>query len=306
MSKKAIAGLVCCVFALGIATTANAHTPEGEIFFAVQFPDNYIPQIDGDISEWDVVPETPYRIRNDRLVAPDPSILTAPRGSQDPSDLNMHHVVGWNESQNKLYFMSEVFDNIHNVDREDVARFWDDDALEIEVNASHVGVDEQRIADQPAVNISYKWSVPPIEGQYQYLEPIGNYTWFQDGTDYINFGWSFEGEMFGESTYFYELAIIPVLSLSRDEATSLEGSEFLDLEEGTIIHFTPNVGDIDEPGGEDNYQSFWGLSTDAPCCKSSTDLAMAEMDPLLIEAIGDASTAVEEVSWGRLKAGLGK
>ena len=58
MSKKAIVGLVC-VFALGIATTASAHTPEGEIFFAVQFPNNYIPQIDGDISEWDVVPETP-------------------------------------------------------------------------------------------------------------------------------------------------------------------------------------------------------------------------------------------------------
>ena len=85
MSRKAILGLVCAL-AMGMATMVSAHTPEGEIFFAVQFPDDYIPQMDGDISEWDVVPETPYHIRNDRLVAPDPSILTAARGSQDPSD----------------------------------------------------------------------------------------------------------------------------------------------------------------------------------------------------------------------------
>jgi hypothetical protein len=293
------------IVALGLAPMAGAHTPEGELFFAVQWPDDAIPVMDGDISEWDVVPETPYHIRNDRLVAPDPSILTAPRGSQDPSDLNMHHVVGWNNSQNKIYFMSEVFDNVHNIDREDVARFWDDDALEIEVNASHIPVEEQNVEGEPATNISYKWSVPPLEGQYQYIEPIGNYTWFQDGTEFIDFGWSFEGEMFGESTYYYELAIIPMLSLSRDEATSREGSEILDLEEGTIIHFTPNVGDIDEPGGEDNYQSFWGLSTDAPCCRSSTDLVMAEFDPLLLDALASRPTAVEAVSWGRLKAGVG-
>jgi len=301
--RRTVTGFAVLALVLALPLLVGAHTPEGELFFAAQFPDNAIPVMDGDISEWDIVPETPYHIRNDRLSAPDPSILTAERGSTDPSDLSMHHVVGWNNTENKLYFMSEIFDNLHNSDREDVARFWDDDALEIEVNASHVPIDEQRLEEGPAVNISYKWCVPPIEGQYQYLEPIATYTWFQDGTEYINFGWSFEGEQFGESTYYYEMAIIPILALSKDEATSLEGSEFLDLEEGTTIHFSPNVGDIDEPGGTDNYQSFWGLSTDAPCCRSSTDLVMAELDPLLLEALEARGTAVEQTSWGRIKAG---
>jgi hypothetical protein len=30
---------------------------------------------------------------------------------------------------------------------------------------------------------------------------------------------------------------------------------------------------------------------------------MAEIDPLLIDAIGNTPTAVEETSWGRIKAG---
>ncbi|MSR81855.1 MAG: hypothetical protein EXS58_02890 [Candidatus Latescibacteria bacterium] len=291
-----------CIFLLG-TTAVRAHSPEGELFFAVQFPDNAIPVMDGDISEWDIVPESPYHLRNDRLSAPDPSILTAPRGSADPSDLNLHHVVGWNNSQNKLYFMSEVFDNIHNIDREDVARFWDDDALEIEVNPSAVAAGEKNLEGQPVNQFSYKWSVPPLEGQYQYIEPISTYTWFQDGTEFIDFGWAFDGEMFGESTYYYEMAITPILALSRDEASSKEGSEILDLEEGTTIHFSVNFGDIDETGGEDNYNSFWGVSTDVPCCNATSDLVMAELDPLLLEALATRVTAVEEVSWGRIKAG---
>lgn len=302
MKYKAMVGAVC-VFVLGAAVTARAHSPEGELFFAVQFPDNAVPVMDGDISEWDIVPESPYHLRNDRLSAPDPSILTAPRGSQDPSDLNMHHIVGWNNAQNKLYFMSEVFDNIHNIDREDVARFWDDDALEIEVNPSAVAAGEKNLEGQPVNQFSYKWSVPPLEGQYQYIEPISTYTWFQDGTEFIDFGWAFDGEMFGESTYYYEMAIIPILALSRDEASSREGSEILDLEEGTTIHFSVNVGDIDETGGEDNYNSFWGVSTDVPCCNATSDLVMAELDPLLLEALAARGTAVEETSWGRIKAG---
>jgi len=260
--RRTTACLAVVALVLALASMASAHTPEGEVFFAVQFPDNAIPAMDGDISDWDIVPESPYHIRNDRLSAPDPSILTAERGSQDPSDLNMHHVIGWNESTSKLYFMSEIFDNIHNIDREDVARFWDDDALEIEVNPDATADAEHNLEGEPVNQFSYKWSVPPVEGQYQYIEPVATYTWFQDGTEYIDFGWSQTGETYGESTYFYEMAIIPILALSQDEATSLEGSEFLDLEEGTVVHISVNVGDIDEAN---NYQSFWGMSTDVPC-----------------------------------------
>lgn len=300
--RKTAAGLLVVALVMGSIAIAGAHTPEGEKFFAVQFPDGAVPVMDGDHSDWDIVPESPYHVRNDRLSAPDPSILTAERGSQDPSDLNMNHIIGWNDSENKLYFASEIFDNIHNVDREDVARFWDDDALEIEVNPDATAAEEHNLEGEPVTNISYKWVVPPIEGQYQYVEPIATYAWLQDGGDYLNFGWSFSGDMFGESTYLYEMSITPILALSQDEASSLEGSIFLDLEEGIELHISVNVGDIDLAGGNDNYQSFWGFSTDVPCCNATSDVIMAELDPLLLEALGSA-TAVEATSWGRIKAG---
>ena len=38
--------------------------------FAVQFPDNLVPTMDGDLSDWDVVPIDPYTIRKDRLYSP--------------------------------------------------------------------------------------------------------------------------------------------------------------------------------------------------------------------------------------------
>jgi hypothetical protein len=300
--KRAVTGITVAALMLGMTSMAGAHSPPGELFFAVQFPDEAIPVMDGNISDWDIVPESPYHVRNDRLSAPDPSILTAERGSQDPSDLNMNHVIGWNDAQNKLYFMSEIFDNIHNVDREDAARFWDDDALEIEMKPDATPAELNNPEGEPANNISYKWVVPPVEGQYQYIEPIGTYAWLQDGTEYVDFGWSFTGEQYGESTYFYELAIIPIEALSRDEATSLEGSIIFDLEDGALIHFTVNTGDIDVPGGNDAYQSFWGMNADVPCCNATADLVMAELDPLLLEALADRPTAVESTSWGRLKA----
>jgi len=294
-------GFFVFVLALHLATAVGAHSPEGELYFAVQFPDNAVPTIDGDISDWDIVPASPYGITNNRLFASDANINTAGRGEIDPGDMNIRNVIGWNESANKLYFMTQVFDNIHNTDRENPSQFWSDDAVEIEINPDHTAADEHNLEGQPVNNVSYKWAVPPVDGQYQFYRPLSSLTWLVDGSEFIDFGWSFEGEQFGESTYYYEFALTPILSMPTDEATSLDGLEIFDLEENEIIHVTVNVGDFDEPCTEcgcASYQGFWSMSAEPGCCNANADLVLAEMDP----GLGDVGTAVQNSSWGQIKA----
>lgn len=289
---------------LVIAVAVSAHNPPGELFFAAQFPDNLVPTMDGNLSDWDIVPIDPYTIRNDRLYSPVAEIQPVGRGEIDASDMNIRHVFGWNDNSNKIYVMSEVFDNIHNTDRQDAARFNHDDAWELEVNPDHTPTEEHNAAEQPANNFSYKWAVPPVEGQYQFYRPNASLSWLLDGTKWVDFGWGFSGDQFGESTYRYELAVTPIESMPRDNATPEGSAVEHDLEEEEIIHLSLTVGDIDEPTTGDfvleSYQGFWTLSPES-CCTATNDFVMAPVEPSVAAL---SATAVEEVTWGQIKAGF--
>lgn len=293
--KRSFALGLLVVFVLGLASFAGAHQPVGELFFIVQFPDNVAPTIDGDLSDWNIVPASPYVIAADKMFDP-AQFNEAGRGELDLSDFNPTQIVGWNDNMNKLYFACSIFDNIHNIDRENPAYHWNDDNWEVEVNPTHLAAEEQNLGDEPVNRIAYKWVVPPLEGVYQSIEPIGDLTWLSDGTDYVSFGWSFEGEMFGESTYYYELSVSPIASLARENATP-DNTEFFDLEQDEIVHISIFNGDI-ESG--DDYQGFWGTSPESSNI-AVNDFVLAEMDPAVADA---ASTAIEGVSWGQIKAGL--
>jgi hypothetical protein len=133
--------------------------------------------------------------------------------------------------------------------------------------------------------IAYKWVVPPIEGVYQSIEPVGDLAWLSDGSDYVAYGWSFDGEMFGESTYYYELAVTPVASLARENATP-DNTEFYDIEEEDVLHISIFNGDIDNA---DDYQGFWGTTPESSNI-ALNDFVAAPMDDALLEAL--ESTAV--------------
>ncbi|MDA0334253.1 MAG: hypothetical protein O2782_03715 [bacterium] len=289
---------------LVIAVAVSAHNPPGELFFAAQFPDNLVPTMAGNLADWDIVPIDPYTIRNDRLYSPVAEIQPVGRGEIDASDMNIRHVVGWNENLNKIYVMSEVFDNIHNNDRQDAARFNHDDAWEVEVNPDHTPTEEHNQAEQPANNFSYKWAVPPVEGQYQFYRPNAALSWLVDGSQWVDFGWGFSGDQFGESTYRYELAVTPIESMPRDNAITESQAVVHNLDEEEIIHISITVGDIDEPTTGDfvleSYQGFWTLSPES-CCTGTNDFVMAPVEPSIAAL---SATAIEEVTWGQIKAGF--
>ena len=79
---------------------ARAHLPPGELFFAAEFPDEFIPTIDGDDREWLILPSI-YQIGNERLFDPD-QIQGAGRGDIEFSDVSILHMVGWNDTYNKI------------------------------------------------------------------------------------------------------------------------------------------------------------------------------------------------------------
>ena len=87
--------------------------------------------------------------------------------------------------------------------------------------------------------------------------------------------------------------------MPNDESATPESAVIFDLEENEIIHTSVTVGDFDEPCTEctiESYQGFWTMSPEM-CCTATNDVVLAEMEPSLA-----AMTAVEEVSWGQIKA----
>ncbi|MDR1011271.1 MAG: PKD domain-containing protein [Opitutaceae bacterium] len=77
-----------------------------EVTFPIfQFPQDKIPRIDGDTSDWDIVPES-YVIGTDQLVD-----TTRKNPAPDPGTLDVRVRVGWVKGLNRLYFLYEASDN---------------------------------------------------------------------------------------------------------------------------------------------------------------------------------------------------
>jgi hypothetical protein len=82
--------------------TAPAPLP---IFKVFQFPADKIPRIDGDASDWAMVPES-YSIGLDQMHDDEHK-----HAQPDAKDLDIHVKVGWVKGLNRLYFLYEAYDN---------------------------------------------------------------------------------------------------------------------------------------------------------------------------------------------------
>ena len=84
-------------------------------FKVFQFPSDMMPRIDGDTSDWDMVPAE-YAIGTDQIKD------TVRNTTMDSEDLDVTVRVGWVKGMNKLYFLYEAYDdywdfkhpNLHN------------------------------------------------------------------------------------------------------------------------------------------------------------------------------------------------
>ncbi len=289
------------VFALTLlvgAFAAQAH--DNGLMVAVQFPNGNQPMIDGDDSDWAMVPVEVYAIGNDRLNSLDGFAEAAGIEELDASSLNIRHMVGWSEATNMVYFTSRVYDDIHIIKRQDPGRFYWDDSWEVDVNALHEAR-EQHNAGETATSFSYKFAFPPVEGTFEWLRPNRNLPWLTSGSQWFTVDYGYEGDAYGESTYIYEAGIQPIHSMPKSEEATEDQVIIHDLTEGETIHFGIIVNEVDGGEGEgDNRIGQWGTQTQG-CCHADMDLLIAPIDPAISWPAGGA-TAVEASSWGMIKA----
>ena len=92
------------IFFIGILLYAFV-IPDKE-YKIFQFPQNMIPRIDGDFSDWGMVPET-YSIGLDQLM----DTKYGKGTNLDPKDYDIQVKVGWVKNLNRLYFYLEAYDD---------------------------------------------------------------------------------------------------------------------------------------------------------------------------------------------------
>ncbi len=92
------------LLALAVSVPAFALARPDVEFKIFQFPADMIPRIDGDASDWDIVPDS-YAIGQDQLKD------TVRNNANDPKDLDVTVKVGWVKGMNKLYFLYEGYDD---------------------------------------------------------------------------------------------------------------------------------------------------------------------------------------------------
>jgi hypothetical protein len=288
------------------ATALFAHEPPGEVFFAFQFPANAVPAMDGDLSDWQMIPADVFEASIENGL-----IQETVRGDagNDLSDFNARTMWGWSDATNRIYGMASVVDELLNNNRDDPTVYNYDDDFNLFIDADHSGGDMYANewttleTDAEKRQLFYTtgrlWQlhVPPIDGYYAftYIEATD---WMTTGQElpfpeYVEIGWSRTGATGGPGTYAYEIKMTPWQTWSWDGPTQ---STIVDLQEGDIVHVATLSKDYDNDDGR--YDGSYDFPPVHDCWRNASMMADFELLPV------DTSlfpTAVEQDSWGRIK-----
>lgn len=277
---KKFALLLAGLMMVGLSASVLAQEEEITLY-AVGIPDNKIPTIDGDLSDWAWVPEE--YVVTEWHYAP----LLEP---EDAEDLSITWWFGWNDTNNKLYGAVHVHDNsIHIGDHP--AGPYQDDSIEIFVDPGltrgrhYFDSDTHLAAEGIQCWLSAQTNGPQF-GIYSGPDPA---TWWYPKPPYCEYAAINEGH-----EIYYEYAITPYLVLSWD---SEEESTPFDLEPGITIGWRTGVDDADDginKDGEDGSitGNYW---------QSYVDPGSAwGRGPMILVPVEEV--AVQAKSWGSIKA----
>ena len=257
--------------------------------------------MDGDLGDWDNVPSV-FWVTHDDLI----ETVTGTQGDPDPSNLAERIIFGWSPKTNILYFMEDRFDDFfygtidNNFDTVEVMLDFDHSADPIFQNVASEGLDAERWEGALSQNYRYQlqnenqmwlWGAAPWAGE----EP------------YSGVRWTYEGELVGGPTTLHmEMWFTPFDDLPTN-STSIDDERIIihEMKEGEIMGVGFSVQD-DDDGADGSYNGYWTNSGDTEIYFKAT----AMVDYVFLgwnESIwvpGENVTAVEEDSWGRIKAGF--
>lgn len=244
-------------------------------FKIFQFPSDQIPRIDGNTSDWDIVPYH-YVIGTDQLVNSNDDQAQA-----NPSTLDVSVKVGWVKGLNRLYFLYEAYDD-----------YWyfrepglKNDTFEVVVDGDLSGgpfIDRFHPNDLVDIWDAY-FSFHGVHAQnYHIFTPAedkdwtlvwGPQSWLKD-LPYANSAYTYDFEH-GDSGYLtLEFWITPF------DFASAKGPEYSvesDLYENKKIGLSWAILDYDEGGVQ---TGFWNLSRERTMFGNASELLMFQLMPL--------------------------
>jgi hypothetical protein len=291
-------GAVGCVLVALVLTSsgiAGAHLPVGKVFPAYGFPQGAFPVVDGDLSDWAEFDEA-FAIGTEQLVD-----LVA-EADVNEQDFSVRLWVGWSDTENRLYIAARVLDDIHQIDRPagSAERIFQDDDMEIFVDADHSGGQFADFSDLPAVEQLRRNGTeashfviagpPPDEDFFVGFSAADWYS--QHDGPFTAAAYRFQADVDGLTAINYEMMLVPYNRIDV-------GAEFQsiqhDLVPREVLGFNVRFNDFDQQSTL--LDAAWSLSggqNDFRLSERFSDLRLMEPDP--------GSTAVRDRSWGRIKA----
>ncbi len=305
-------GSLAAVLGLALASVSFAHQPEGVVYPVFQWPEGQEPVIDGDLWEWDMIPDE-YRISS--------SICRSFNGdSPEAYGLESEIIVSWSESQNKIYILEVRQDDDFILGDPDTYG----DAIDIQLDGDHGGEliyfsqdeypdDEERSLNKGRRAQSYVQFLP---GSTRGPEDTWAWFWVSESTwydqpEYMDMAYVFEGQLRGEGLLVTESS----WTLWDDFIwNDPDASVQTDLEEGHIIglgwiyHDFNDEGDrsvfyCSGPEAEDQYRTSASISDfllEPAYHWPDYSILLPDPPPCPCQEVDDDSVVIWE-SWRRFK-----
>jgi hypothetical protein len=303
--KKIIVAAAVLGLVLATSAPSSAHVPSDNNFGAVMVPIGEAGvrdlSVDGDLGEWDNVPSA-FWVTHDDLV----EMITGTQGDPDAGNLAERIIVGWSPETNLVYVMEERFDDVWYGTLDDT-----NDKLELVLDADHSGGQFQGVE---SIDLDpERWAGAAAQDWQQSLNQEDQ-LWLWGGgvwasvEPYAGIRWNVEGEAGGPATLFQESWFttfddLPASSTGPDDPDLI----IHDLEEGQVMGIGMAIQD-DDNGPGDSYNGYWVSTGDINMyfhADSLVDYVLLGFNEEIWVSDSDA-TAVEDDSWGRIKAGFSK
>ena len=247
--------VACLSLSLGVqADEIQVREPGFKVF---QFPRTAIPRIDGEFSDWDLVPDS-YAVPIEEMWDDSGKHLAI-----DKKTLDIKVKVGWVNGLNRLYFYYEAYDDYWDFDQLGLRN----DTYEIVVDADLSGgphTDEFRINAEVKTRLesffefqnihaqNYHIMTPPTEGK-SWTMVWGPQQWLKD-LPYANYAYDYQFRHGEDGVLRFEFYITPFDYASPDGPEKSVESKLYD---GKKIGLCWAV--IDYDGGKEK-DGFWNLS----------------------------------------------
>jgi len=268
--RRIFLGLICILVSMSFAR------PDKE-FKIFQFPQNEIPRIDGDFSDWDMVPES-YSIGLDELQ----NTRFGEGEKLNPADFDIKVKVGWVKNLNRLYFFIDAYDDYWDFDNPGLGQ----DIFELVVDGDASGGpfidDENGNINKLSKNELYFKGHGAQAQNYHVFTPAkdkdwamvwGSTPWIKD-FPYANAACRYNFSNGQSGRLQMEFYITPFDYASHD---GFENSVVSKLKENDIIGISWSMLDFD---GKGKCESFMNLSHDFRMINNASYLCAFRLMPL--------------------------